>query len=170
MNNTQIAQEIIKNIAPFLPTLMELGKKGFEKIAEKVGEDAWGKGKELGKVLWSKLRPKIEAEPKLLEAAKEVAEKQEALQNSPEDPDAKEYAEITGKKFQLELRQYLSANPTLTAELEAIFATHNRQTVEATGESVIENVEQSITGKNQGEQIVRAADKSKISGVKQNIQ
>jgi hypothetical protein len=57
-------------IKPFLPYLIQLGKKATDKAVEsaagKFGEAGWKKAQDI----WAKLSPKVEAKPALLEAVK----------------------------------------------------------------------------------------------------
>ena len=109
-------------LAPFLPSLLNLGTKAAESAAEKFGEDAWEKAKSL----WGKLRPKVEAKPLAQGAAQELAQ-------NPEDEDARE---ALTKQFQ----KILEADPALAAEIS--------QLLEEDAETVrkVVNVTQSVKG------------------------
>jgi len=90
-------------LAPFLPSLLNLGTKAAESAAEKFGEDAWEKAKSL----WTKLRPKVEAKPLAQGAAQELAQ-------NPDDEDARE---ALTKQFQ----KILDADPALATEIRQLF-------------------------------------------------
>lgn len=89
-------------LSPFLPSLMKLGSKASEKVAEKFGEDAWNKAK----VVWSKLHPEMEAKENLKIAAEQVAAK-------PESEGRKAF-------FQEELATLLKENPDLAQAIAKI--------------------------------------------------
>ena len=69
MDIAQLSAELTTALAPFLPKLMEVGGKVVEGMEAKIGEDAW----DTVKSLWSKLKPKVEANPFAKRAVEEVA-------------------------------------------------------------------------------------------------
>ncbi|MEP0914189.1 hypothetical protein NDI45_25100 [Leptolyngbya sp. GB1-A1] len=113
---------LVSFLAPFLPSLFNLGTKAAESVAEKFGEDAWEKAKSL----WSKLRPKVEAKPLAQGAAQELAQ-------NPNDEDARE-------ALTKQLQKILEADPALAAEIARL--------LEDSSETVhkVVNVTQSVKG------------------------
>jgi hypothetical protein len=89
-------------LAPFFPSLLNLGTKAAESAASQFGTDAWEKAKSL----WGKLRPKVEAKPLAQGAVQELAQ-------NPQDEDARE-------AFTKQLQKILEADPTLAAEIESL--------------------------------------------------
>ena len=55
-------------LLPYLSSLVHLGGKATEKIAEKVGEEVWEKAKKI----WNKLSPFVEERPDLQDAVRKV--------------------------------------------------------------------------------------------------
>lgn len=91
-------------LAPLLPALVRAGEDVVSGVAQKAGEAAL----EHGRRLWSKLRPRVDAEP----AAKQAAEKVAA---APDD-------ERWRTALELQLEELLAADATLRDEVAALFA------------------------------------------------
>lgn len=89
-------------LAPFFPSLLNLGTKAAESAASKFGADAWEKAKNL----WSKLCPQVEAKPLAQGAVQELAQ-------NPDDEDAR-------KALTKQLQKILEADPTLAREIECL--------------------------------------------------
>jgi len=85
-----------------LPSLLKMGDKAVESIGSKIGADAW----ETAKKIWDKLRPKVEEKKSVLSAVEAVAE-------SPDDEDCKEF-------FQKQLQKLLKENPELAEAIAKI--------------------------------------------------
>jgi hypothetical protein len=99
-------QEVLRFLAPFLPYLVAGGKEVARGAAKKLGEafseDAW----ERAKGVWSKLHPKVEANPAGKQALLDLVK-------APEDPD-------TLAALRWQIGRVLSENPQLASELMAI--------------------------------------------------
>lgn len=93
---------IVKFLAPFLPSLLNVGGNVAEGAYQAVGQDGWNKAK----TIWAKLQPKVEAK----EEAKKAAE--EAAKNL-EDEDFQ-------GAFRKELKQILAADTELVKEIAEI--------------------------------------------------
>ncbi|TYQ24065.1 hypothetical protein PseudUWO311_20585 [Pseudanabaena sp. UWO311] len=96
-----IITPLVSFLAPYLPTLLGLGKKALDKGAEKLGE----KGAE---EIFKKLSPHLEAKPSAKESVVYVAE-------NPDDADGL-------GQLRLQLKKILEApeNATLKAEIAKI--------------------------------------------------
>lgn len=88
MDFVVLAQAITTTLAPLLPYLLKAGEKAAEETGKKIGGDTW----EWAKDLWSRLRPKVEAKPAALEAAREVG-------LTPDDPDIQATLRVQLKKL-----------------------------------------------------------------------
>lgn len=108
MDLTQLAQVVTAFLAPFLPYLLKAGEKAAEEAGKKLGGDAW----ERAKMLWGKLRPKVEAKPAAQEAVKDVA-------GAPQDEDAQAALRLQLKKLLTEDQGFAEAVAQLWAETEA---------------------------------------------------
>jgi hypothetical protein len=91
---------LINLLAPLLPALLEKGQQAAEDVIEAVGGEAWGRVK----AIWSKLRPKVDQDEAVKEAASAVA-------TDPQDEAAK-------GALQFQLRNLLAADPQLAQELK----------------------------------------------------
>ena len=85
-----------------LPFLMKMGDKAAESAGSKMGTDAW----EMAKKIWDKLHPKVQTKPEVMKAAEAVAE-------SPEDEDCREF-------LQKKLTKLLNEDPDLVAAIAQI--------------------------------------------------
>ena len=85
-----------------LPSLLKMGDKAVESIGSKIGADAW----ETAKKIWDKLRPKVEEKKSVLSAVEAVVE-------SPDDEDCKEF-------FQKQLQKLIKENPDLAEAIAKI--------------------------------------------------
>ncbi|HEY9623286.1 MAG TPA: hypothetical protein V6C78_23210 [Crinalium sp.] len=97
-------------LAPFLPTLMNLGSKVLEGVAAKSGETT---GTELTKnalnkasAIWEKLFPKVEAKEAAKEAAEDVAK-------APDDADSQ-------AALRVQLKKILESDPELAEAIAKI--------------------------------------------------
>ena len=103
MDNTMLVQNLTAFLAPFLPYLLKTSEKAIEEVGKQLGADAWRRAK----VLWTKLRTKMEVNPAAQEAAQDVA-------NAPEDADAQ-------AALRLQLRKLLSGDEILAAEMTRLW-------------------------------------------------
>jgi hypothetical protein len=94
-----LTKALVALLAPLLPFLIKAGEKSVEEIGKKVGESAWN----LAKKIWSRLAPKINANP----AAKESVND---LIKSPKDDD---YIAA----FRVQIKKLLESDPSLAKEL-----------------------------------------------------
>lgn len=90
---------LLQILTPALPFLVKVGGKASEGVGQKIGEDVWAKAK----AIWSKLSPKVDADP----AAKKAVEK---VANDLENADR-----LTAAK--LALQDLLEEHPDLAKEL-----------------------------------------------------
>ena len=97
-----IAAEVVKFLAPYLPFLLNVGNKAVEGASQKVGEDVWNKAK----AIWAKLHPKVEAKEAAKEAATDVAE-------NPENEDVQ-------TSLRVQLKKILDADTALAQEIAEI--------------------------------------------------
>src|SRR5688572_33254524 len=65
-----LASSVTTALVPLLPYLLKAGEKAAEETGKTVAGQSW----EWAKSLWTKLRPKVEANPAALVAAQDVAE------------------------------------------------------------------------------------------------
>ena len=110
MDIAQLSNEVTLALAPFLPTLLAVGGKVVEGIENKIGEDAWDKVK----TLWSKLHPKVEANPFAKRAVEEVAA-------APNDQDLQ-------TAMRVELKKLLAADENFAREVTKIWV-ENKTTI-----------------------------------------
>ncbi|MBD2524091.1 hypothetical protein [Nostoc sp. FACHB-133] len=90
-------------LTPFLPYLLKAGEKAAEEAGKKLGEGFGANAWEKAKALWTKLQPKVEAEPMAEGAAKKLAK-------SPDNQKAK-------ASLQEELKNFLDEDKNLAAEI-----------------------------------------------------
>ena len=69
MDATMLAKDLATFLIPLLPYLLKTGEKAIEEVGKRFGADTW----DLAKVLWGKLRSKVEAKPAALEAVQDAA-------------------------------------------------------------------------------------------------
>lgn len=62
-------KDVLIFLAPFLPYLAKSGEAFAGKIGEELGAKAWEKAK----LLWSKLRPRLDADPEAKELLEKIA-------------------------------------------------------------------------------------------------
>lgn len=90
---------LLQILTPALPFLVKVGGKASEGVGQKIGEDVWTKAK----AIWSKLSPKVDADPVAKKAVEKVA-------NDLENADR-----LTAAK--LALQDLLEEHPDLAKEL-----------------------------------------------------
>jgi hypothetical protein len=105
-----LAEALVIALAPVLPHLVTGGTEAVKAAGKKVGEEAV----ELGRKLWARLRKPVEATPRALGAAEEVAE-------APDDDDAR-----AGMRRQL--MKILEADPDLASEVAKLLEAAGRGT------------------------------------------
>ena len=122
MDVTALANDLAVFLSPLLPNLLKAGEKAAEEAGKKLGGDAW----ELAKVLWAKLRPKVEAKPAAQEAVQDAAA-------APNDNDM--YAAL-----RLQLGKLLAEDAVLAREMERLW-----QETQQAGATGIAAGERSVT-------------------------
>ncbi|MBD2343966.1 hypothetical protein H6G18_07365 [Anabaena subtropica FACHB-260] len=93
---------IVTFLAPYLPSLLNVGSKVAEGAYQQAGADGWDKAK----TIWGKLHPKVEAK----EAAKE------AVGDLAENPEDKNLQTV----LQVQLKKILDVDTTLAEEIAKI--------------------------------------------------
>ena len=88
MDINALASSLTTALVPLLPYLLKAG----DKAAEETGKAVAGQGWEWAKSLWTKLKPKVEAKPEALVAARDVAQ-------TPEDTDLQAVLRVQLKKL-----------------------------------------------------------------------
>jgi hypothetical protein len=124
MDVTTISSELVACLTPFLPALIRLGEATAEEAGRSLGEEAW----EHAKLLWDRLRGKLEQRPAAIETVRDVAE-------APDDEDAR-------GALRLQLRKLLAGDEALSEEVRRLLAerpdaTASSATVIASGERAI---------------------------------
>ena len=94
-----LANSLTTVLVPLLPYLLKAGEKAAEETGKTVAGQSW----EWVKSLWTKLKPKVEANPAALEAAQDVAQ-------TPEDQDAQ-------ATFRQQLKKLLTEDQSLAEEV-----------------------------------------------------
>jgi hypothetical protein len=125
--------------------LLKAGGKAGEEAAKKIGGDAW----EWAKDLWSRLRPKVEANPAALQAAHEVA-------LTPDDGDLQAILRV-------QLKKLLSEDKALARESEDWL-----EKAKAAGVITIASGERSVTvgGDVSGSNIITGVEEAAVVGSK----
>ena len=118
MDITLLAGSLTTALVPLLPYLLKAG----EKAAEETGKVVADQSLELGKSLWSKLRPKVEAKPAALEAAQDAAV-------APDDEDAR-------ATLRQQFKKLLAEDPSLAEEVQ--------RSLEAAGVNVTASGDRSV--------------------------
>jgi hypothetical protein len=154
MSPVEIAVAASTFLAPFLPSLLEVGKQAGKKFGESLaaegGKAALGKAQ----ALWQKIKDKFADAPEIQGAATVVA-------TNPED-------ESFQKLLAKTLGARLNENPEFAQELLGLLGGQEAaQKIIAERNSWVEDVTQEIEGS--GTQTVEARDQSTIKGVKQSI-
>ena len=145
-----LAQNVVQFLTPFLPYLLQVGKKAGEKAIEEVGKKFGSETVEKAKSLWGKLRVNKNVE----RAAQDVAA-------MPDDPDAQ-------AALRLQLKKLLKANESLAKDTVHLMENKVVQRVLAERGSEIRNVEQRAKGGGATRQNAIARGKSIIEDVIQN--
>lgn len=129
-------------LTPFLPFLINLGKKSAETAASKVGEDGWNKAKKI----WDKLHPAVAAKEDAKVAAEQVATK----------PDSKARQAV----FQEELETLLKENPDLLEAIAQIMKENSHTSSDAQNTQTVTNNEGQAQAINQmkGEKVIGRID------------
>ena len=127
-----------------LPSLLKMGDKAVESIGSKIGADAW----ETAKKIWDKIHPKVEEKKSVLSAVEAVVE-------SPDDEDCKEF-------FQKQLQKLIKENPDLA---EAIAKILQESPLIATGVQI----NQTVTN-NEGQVIGQMTGGKAIGRIDGNVQ
>ena len=138
MDIVALAASLTPVLVPFLPYLLKAG----EAAADEAGKGIAGQGLELAKSLWSKLKPKVEAQPAALVAAQDAAA-------TPDDAD-------TQASFRKELKKVLTGDQTLAAEVQSM--------LEAAGVKVTASGDRSVAiGGNVSGSTIVTGDKNKVN-------
>ncbi|MBD2249716.1 hypothetical protein [Nostoc parmelioides] len=93
---------IVTFLAPYLPSLLNVGSKVAEGAYQQAGADGWDKAK----AIWGKLHPKVEAKEAAKEAAGDLAE----------NPEDKNFQTV----LQVQLKKILDADTALAQEIAEI--------------------------------------------------
>ena len=88
MDIVALASSVTTALVPLLPYLLKAGEKAAEETGKAVAGQSW----EWAKSLWTKLKPKVEANPAALVAAQDVAQ-------APEDGDLQAVLRVQLKKL-----------------------------------------------------------------------
>ena len=88
MDIVALASSVTTALVPLLPYLLKAGEKAAEETGKAVAGQSW----EWAKSLWTKLQPKVEANPAALVAAQDVAQ-------APEDGDLQAVLRVQLKKL-----------------------------------------------------------------------
>ncbi len=127
-------------LAPCLPFLLKkVGEPALGAVANKLGEDTWGKAKEI----WAKLRPTVENEEAARIAATKLAEK----------PDS----EVWRAAFQEELEALLEKDKALKEAIAEILEVKAKNTTDRT------QIQQTVSN-NQG-QVIGQMQNSKAKSI-----
>ncbi len=123
MDVTVLSNELVAVLVPFLPYLLQIGKKTAEAAGQEFGAEAW----EHARGLWARLRGKVEERPAALEAVRDAAE-------APDDDDAR-------AALRLQLRKLLAGDEALVGDLRRLLderpGAGSSMTVTARGERSI---------------------------------
>lgn len=135
-------------LAPCLPFLLKkVGEPALGTVASKLGEDTWGRAKEI----WTKLRPTLENEEAARIAATKLAEKPES--------------EVWRAAFQEELEALLEKNTALKEAISELLEANGVNTTDTT------QIQQTISN-NQGQVIGQMQNSKAISigSIQENVQ
>lgn len=94
-----LASSLTTVLVPLLPYLLKAGEKAAEETGKTVAGQSW----EWAKSLWTKLKPKVEAQPAALEAAQDAAQ-------APGDEDLQ-------TSFRVQLKKLLTEDQALAEEV-----------------------------------------------------
>lgn len=108
----ELASELARIVGPYLPYLVETGKKAGDKV---VGEVAFAGAKKV----WGKLRGKVEEKPEAAEAVRDLAE-------DPEDSDLQAAVRV-------QLKKILAADSGFAEELAKLLEAAGSKTLVLTG-------------------------------------
>nr|MBC7245283.1 hypothetical protein [Chloroflexota bacterium] len=148
-----LAKDVVAFLAPFLPYLVKGAKLAGQEAAKKLGEQFSEESVAAAKSLWERLRPKAEARPAAQEAVEEVAA-------APQDADAQ-------AALRLQVRQILSEDEALTAEVARVMASAVIQRVLAQRRAIIKDVEQRAKGGPTEQEVKGEGKGTRIKGVRQ---
>lgn len=152
MSPIEIAVATSTFLAPFLPSLLEVGKQAGKKFTETVAAESGKAALEKAQVLWKKIKDKFGDAPEIQGAATVVA-------TNPED---ESFQQLLAKTLGARLKE----NPDFAEELLGLLGGQEAvQKVLADRNSWVEDVTQELEGG--GTQIVDARDRSTIKNVKQ---
>jgi len=149
MDDQTLAQNVVHFLTPFLPYLLQVGKKAGGKAIEEIGKEFGAEAAKKAKALWHKLRVNKNVE----EAAQDVAA-------MPDDPDAQ-------AALRLQLKKLLKADELLAKDTVRLMESKVVQRVLAEGGGEIRDVEQRAKGGAARQEII-ARDESTIEGVIQH--
>src|SRR5215213_10822131 len=140
MGIVALASSVTTALVPLLPYLLKAGEKAAEETGKAVAGQSW----EWAKSLWTKLKPKVEANPAALVAAQDVAQ-------APEDEELQTVLRV-------QLRKLLTEDQLLAEEVSRWLEQGKAAgiTVTASGERSV-----AIGGDAKGNTIV-AGDQNKV--------
>jgi formylglycine-generating enzyme required for sulfatase activity/energy-coupling factor transporter ATP-binding protein EcfA2 len=100
---SDLVAQLAQTLGPYLPVLLETGKKAGEKALEEVGKKAGGEAFEGAKKVWGRIRGKVEEKPEAAEAVRDLAA-------DPDDPDLQ-------AALRVQLKKILGADAGLAGEV-----------------------------------------------------
>jgi hypothetical protein len=142
---------LVEFLAPALPLLTKAGETAVQETTKKITAETL----EVAKALWEKLRSGVAARPAAQEAVSDLA-------GNPEDEDVR-------AAFRVQLRKLLEENRALAAEVAGMLERDAVQRVVAEGGSAVADVSQQAVKTARSLQEVTARDRSRIGGVKQQV-
>ncbi len=134
-------------ISSCLPSLLKIGDKAAEIAGSKIGEDAWATAKKI----WEKLRPKVEEKKVIANAVEAVAE-------SPDDQDCKEF-------FQKKLQKLIEENQELTEAITKILQESAPLPASVQINQTVTNNQGQVIGQMTGGKAIRRIDGNIQGGV-----
>ena len=102
--DAQLMSTIANYLIPFVPYLVKAGEALSEEAGKKIAGDAWNGIK----AIWENLTPGVDSKTAMKEAVNDLA-------GNPNDDDLK-------GAFRVQLKKLLVEDPTITQEIERIFA------------------------------------------------
>ena len=135
-----LVSQLVLFLQPFLPYLFKAGEKASEEAGRKIGKAGW----EHAKMLWKRLRPKVEAKPAAMEAITDAIA-------TPQDKDA--FAAL-----RQQLKKILAEDKALATEVARL-----RQEAQAAGMTVTASGSRSVaSGGDLSDNIIITGDSNQL--------